>query len=53
MSILGYARRAMTFFPLATPEQRRSQAAKYAKAVCYLGSEWLHIKQVSRLEKPL
>jgi len=46
------ARKAMSFFPLATPQQRARQAVSWAKAVADLGDKHLIKKQVQRLEQP-
>ena len=48
--LLRRARRAREFFPLCSRKQRANQAAKYAKAVQYLGSEWLFIKELERVQ---
>lgn len=38
---LPLARKAMSFFPLATPAQRARQAAKWANAMIVLGDKWI------------
>lgn len=49
---LSVARRAMGFYPLAMPRQRRVQAVRYARAVAILGDRWLLVKRAERLPKP-
>jgi len=46
------ARKAMSFYPLATPQQRARQAVAWAKSVALLGDKRLIKTQVQRLEQP-
>lgn len=48
-NFLKLARKAMGFFPLATPAQRARQAAKYANARIWLGNKWILAKDSSHV----
>jgi hypothetical protein len=49
---LNDARKAMTFYPLATPQQRARQAVAWAKSVAIIGDKILTNTKVQRLDKP-
>ena len=48
--MLRTALRARRFFPLAPRKQAARQAIAYARAVAYLGPNWLFVKQVQRVQ---
>lgn len=47
--LIALARHARGFYPLATPRQRASQAAKWARAIAILGSHWTLAQRSERL----
>lgn len=49
MTLLSIARRAMDFYPHASPSARRRQAARYARALSILGDRWLLARPSRRL----
>ena len=50
--MLKHAIRARRFFPLAPRHQAAKQAVAYAKAIEFLGDNWLALRKVEKLAEP-
>lgn len=46
--LIPLARHARGFYPLATPRQRASQSAKWARSIAILGRRWILAQKMER-----